>query len=88
MAGVQTSEMDAKFPPANVRTWRVKFCDHENHTILVRQVNPYLCNNGSHSLAYCFTTVTMVVKVTMETNVRILQSLNYISDRALLNNVK
>jgi hypothetical protein len=69
MTDIQTSEVDTKFAPVNVRPWSVKFGNHDNNAILVWQLNPYLGNHGSHSLTLCLTTVIMVSNVTMETNV-------------------
>jgi hypothetical protein len=55
--------------------WRVKFGKHCKTTILVWQLNPYLCNNGSYSRTHCLTTATM------ETVVK------QCNDTVLLNNV-
>jgi hypothetical protein len=83
MADVQTSEVHAELTPINVGPWRVRTDNHGNHAILVWQLNPYLCNNGSH----CLTTATMVCNVTIETNVCSLPLLNSATDTLLLNNV-
>jgi hypothetical protein len=55
MAHVRTSEMDAK-------TARVKTGNHYYHTILVWQLDSYVCKNGSHMRFQVFTAVS--VKVT------------------------
>jgi hypothetical protein len=70
MADVHISEVETKLAPINVELWRVKIGNHDNHTILVLQLNPYLDNNESDSCTHSLTTVTMIGNVTMETKVR------------------
>jgi hypothetical protein len=71
MAEVQTSEMGAKLTPVSLGLSTVKFGNHGSQFIVVSQLNPYLYNNGSHTLTHSLTTVTVVGDVTMETNVHL-----------------
>jgi hypothetical protein len=87
MTDVQTSEVHSELTPINVGPWRVQTDNRGNHAILVWQLNPYLCNNGSHSWTHCLTTTTMVCNVTIETKVCSLPLLNSATDTLLLNNV-
>jgi hypothetical protein len=46
---VRSSDVEAKLAPVSVGPWWIKADKHGNHTILLWQLNPYLCNNGFHS---------------------------------------
>jgi hypothetical protein len=69
MVKVRISEMDIKPAPVSLKLSKVKFGCHGNQTIIVWQLKPYKCSNGSHSWTHCLTTVTIVGDVTMETKV-------------------
>jgi hypothetical protein len=61
--------MDAKLTPVSLGLSTVKFGNHGSQTIVVWQFNPYLYNNGSHTLTHSLTSVTVVGDVSMETKV-------------------
>jgi hypothetical protein len=44
MADVQTYEVAEKFAPGNTEAWMVTFGNHGIHTVLVQELNQYLCN--------------------------------------------
>jgi hypothetical protein len=61
MADVQTSVVYAKPVPASLGLSRVMFSNHDNQTILVWQLKPYLCNSWSHSWTYCWLVVYLTI---------------------------
>jgi hypothetical protein len=69
MAVVQTSEKDAKAEPVSLGLSRVKFDNHGNQIIVMRQLKPHLRNTGSHSLTRCLTIATRTGDVTVKSKV-------------------